>query len=84
MGWCLRHFPYLTVPDPDASPIYSYKSYGVPLEFLRIIDEVCLEQRTTTTEFYPLPLALDIAIFAILGAGWYYSSRLLKRRQQES
>jgi hypothetical protein len=66
-GACVR---WVTGPDPEAYPVYEWKAFGYPWEFLRVTEEGC-DNRTTATVFKPEALAGNAMAFAVVGGCLY-------------
>jgi hypothetical protein len=74
----------MTSPSPDVHAMYSWVSYGVPIEFLRITYEGCFEGQKITRNFEFLALAIDIGSFVLLGIILYIGVTQLKRFRNKS
>jgi hypothetical protein len=74
---CVR---WLTGPDPEAHAYTTWASYGVPLEFLRIVQEGCFGDRSTSREFWVGRLIFDVFSAGLIGSLVVLVPRWLTRR----
>jgi hypothetical protein len=62
-AWCS---PYLGAPTELGHSAYQFVNYGVPMQFLTIVTEICSEEISTTYEWSPIGLGMDIFILATI------------------
>jgi hypothetical protein len=75
-AWCS---PYLGAPVELGHSAYQFSHYGVPFPFVTVVHENCFEAQSTTYEWSPIGLGIDLALLLLFAAPLW--SRLLRKKE---
>ncbi len=78
-AWCS---PYLGAPVELGHPLYQFVNYGFPIPFLTIDTETCSEAGSTTYEWSPIGLGVEVLLLAMIAYPIW--SRALNKVEQEN
>ncbi|MBE0669895.1 MAG: hypothetical protein IH588_04840 [Anaerolineales bacterium] len=75
-AWCS---PYLGAPTELGHSAYQFVGYGFPMQSVTVVNEICSEESSTTYEWSPIGLGVDILILAAISCPVWLS--IYKKKQ---
>ena len=76
--WC---YPSLLAPRELGHPMYQFVDYGFPIPVLDVLTNNCSEVHSTTYEWLPIGLGVDVLLLVLLAYPLW--ARLLRKRKTE-
>ncbi|MBL8103810.1 MAG: hypothetical protein JNM02_14855 [Anaerolineales bacterium] len=62
-AWCS---PYLGAPTELGHSAFQFVGYGFPMQSVTVVNEICSEETSTTYEWSPIGLSVNIFILATI------------------